>query len=62
MNINNYIVTYIKTGSTRRHAGISPTQLSSGEISAETIREGYHTPDFNWNPNPADWLVTLMDE
>lgn len=55
--IKNYKVTHIKSGATRRHAGISPHNLTSGEISAETIREMKYFPDFTWNPNPTEWLV-----
>ena len=56
-NIKNYIVTHLESGVTRRHAGTSPTQLTSGEISAETIAAGNYIPEFRWNPNPAEWLV-----
>lgn len=57
MKIKNYIVTHIETGSTSRHAGISPTRLTAGEISSETIANGYYTPPMEWNPDINQWKV-----
>ena len=61
MKIKNYNVTHIETGSVRHHAGVSPTQLTSGEIAAETIASGYHTPPLEWNPDSTQWMVEESD-
>ena len=60
--INNYIVTHLESGSTRRHAGVSPTQLTSGETNTETINGGYHIPPMGWSPDPTQWRVDRLDE
>jgi hypothetical protein len=57
MIIKNYKLTCRETGSVCFHAGISPTQLTNGSISAEKIANGYYTPPMEWSPNPAQWVV-----
>ena len=62
MNINNYMVTHLESGSARCHAGVSPTALTRGEIDAETINGGYYIPPMNWSPDPTQWRVDRLDE
>ena len=57
MKTKNYTVTHIASGDVRHHAGVSPAQLTSGEISAERIAAGYHTPAMDWSPDPLQWRV-----
>lgn len=61
-NINNYIVTHLESGSTTSHAGVSPTQLTSGVVSAEAIGGGYYIPPMNWSPDLTQWRVDRLDE
>ena len=61
-NINNYMVTHLESGSARCHAGVSPTALTRGEISAERINSGHYSPPMNWSPDPSQWRVDQLDD
>jgi len=60
--IRTYIVTCLKTGSVATHAGLSPTQLSFGQITAAAIANGYATPRMEWNPHPEDYRVVELPQ
>ena len=62
MKIKNYLVTHLVSGEVTTHAGVSPHQLTNGQINAEAIASNHFIPPMEWTPNPLDYSVVEVGE